>query len=102
MSPANKAALDRDSQAYDRALVRDGHFLAAEALQSPEQAKTVSVRRDRRSVVDGPAAKSREPLGGFILIKAANMRAAVGIAAGIPLARLGRVEVRPIYTIPGS
>ena len=100
LSPTEKIALDRDSLAYDRKLAQGGHLFGAEALQSPDKAKTVSVRRSVMSVVDGPFAETKEQLGGFILIGARNMRAAVKIAAGIPLARLGRIEVRPIYSIP--
>jgi hypothetical protein len=54
------------------------------------------------TVVDGPVTETKEQLGGFILVNAQNMREAVKIAAGIPLAKLGRIEVRPIYIIPRS
>jgi len=100
LSPAERVVLDRDSLAYDLALQKSGHFVAAEALQSPAQARTVSVRRGKRSVTDGPFAETKEQLGGFILIQARNMREAVKLGAGIPLAKLGRIEVRPIYHIP--
>lgn len=102
LTEKEKAKLDRDSLAYDRALTKRGVLLAAEALQSPETARTVKVRRSRLSVTDGPFAETREQLGGFILIQARSMAQAVKIAGGIPLARLGRIEVRPIYHIPGS
>lgn len=100
LSPQERVILDRDSLAYDSALKQGGHFLAAEALQSPAKARTVSVRRGRRVVTDGPFAETKEQLGGFILIQAKNLAQAVKLGAGIPLARLGRIEVRPIYTIP--
>jgi hypothetical protein len=100
MSPEEKKALDRDSLAYDRELERGGHLIAAEALQSIETAKTVRVRNGRISTTDGPFAETREQLGGFILIEATDMSEAVRLAAGIPLARLGSIEVRPIYDIP--
>jgi hypothetical protein len=97
MSAVEKQNLDRDSLAYDRELERTGHFIAAEALQSPQAAKTVKVRDGRISTTDGPFIETKEHLGGFILIEAADMDEAIRLAAGIPLARLGSIEVRPIY-----
>jgi hypothetical protein len=99
MTKAEKATLDRDSLAYDAGLQKDGRLIAAEALQSPKSARIVSVRQGKVSVTDGPFAETKEMLGGFILVNARNMREAVKIAAGIPLAKLGRIEVRPIYNI---
>jgi len=92
--------LDRDSLAYDVELKKSGHFLAAQALQSPSKARTVSVRSGKMTVTDGPFAETKEQLGGFILIQARDLRQAVKLGAGIPLAKLGRIEVRPIYDIP--
>lgn len=99
MSRDEHEALGRESYAYDVGLKKAGHLLAAEALQSTKNARTVAVRRDKIAVTDGPFAKTKEQLGGFILITARNMRQAVKLAAGIPLARLGRVEVRPGYEV---
>jgi hypothetical protein len=100
LSPDEKRALDRNSLAYDRELERSGHFVVAEALQSPEDASIVRVRDGKMSVTDGPFAETREQLGGFILIEARDMNEAIRLAAGIPLAKLGSIEVRPIYEIP--
>ncbi len=95
-----RVTLDRESLAYDVKLKADGHFVAAEALQSPKNARTVSVRKNNMSVTDGPFAETKEQLGGFILIAALDMSQAVKLAAGIPLAKLGRIEVRPILRGP--
>ena len=100
LTEAERVALDRDSLAYDRRLKEGGHFLAAEALDSPAKSRTVSVRRGKATVTDGPFAETKEQLGGFILIQARNHAQAVKLGAGIPLAKLGRIEVRPIYQIP--
>ena len=100
LSKQQRIDLDRDSLAYDEELEKGGHFIAAQALQSPSKARTVSVRRGKMSVTDGPFAETKEQLGGFILIQARNLKQAVKLGAGIPLARLGRIEVRPIYNIP--
>jgi hypothetical protein len=102
MTKSEKNQLDRDSLAYDEMIKKSGHLIIAEALQSPDKARIVSVREGKTSVVDGPFTETKEQLGGFILIKATTMREAERIATGIPLAKLGRIEVRPIYTIPGS
>jgi hypothetical protein len=99
MPPGEKEALDRDSLAYDKELERQGHFIAAEALQSPSAAVTVRVRGGKTSTTDGPFIETKEHLGGFILIEARDLNDAIRIAAGIPLAKLGAIEVRPIYTI---
>ncbi|MGO9604588.1 MAG: YciI family protein [Candidatus Binataceae bacterium] len=98
LSPSEKATLDRNSMAYDEKLQRSGHYLVAEALHPVSTARTVRVRRGKAKVTDGPFAETKEHLGGFILIDAANMSEAVDIAAKIPLAKLGSVEVRPVMT----
>lgn len=102
LGPAEKSAFDRECLAYDRTLMAAGQFVHAEALQSPTTARTVAVREGRVLVTDGPFIEAKEHVGGFILIDADSMDQAVQIAAGIPLARLGRIEVRPIYHIPGA
>lgn len=102
MPPAEKAAFDRESLAYDTALQASGHYIHAEALQSPDAARTVRVRGGKVSATDGPFVETKEHLAGFILIEAKDMAEAERLAAGIPLARLGAVEVRPIYNIPGA
>lgn len=99
LSPEDKRNLDRDSLAYDRELERSGHFIAADALKSVNEAATVRVRDGRMSVADGPFAETKEQLGGFILVEARDMNEAIRLAAGIPLARLGAIEVRPIHVI---
>jgi hypothetical protein len=95
LSPSEKATLDRDSMAYDDKLNRSGHYIVAEALEPVRNARTIRVRRGKVSATDGPFAETKEHLGGFILIEAADMNEALEIAAGIPLAKLGSIEVRP-------
>jgi hypothetical protein len=102
MPPAEKATLDRDSFEYNKELERQGHFIAAEALQAPSTAVTVRVRNGKVSATDGPFIETKEHLGGFILIEARDLNDAIRLASGIPLAKLGSIEVRPIYEIPGS
>jgi len=100
MSSDEKRVLDRDSLGYDQTLISKGKLIHAEALQSPSAASLVKVRSGQMSVTDGPYAEAKEQMGGFILIDAETMAEAVEIAAGIPLARYGTIEVRPIYQIP--
>lgn len=100
MSEAEKQMLDRDSLAYDEELKRRGELIHAEALQSPKNAVTVRVRNKSVASTDGPFAETKEELGGFILVEAKDLEHAKRIAAGIPLAGYGSIEVRPIYDIP--
>lgn len=71
-------------------------FLAGEGLQPVETATTVRKRGGRVETMDGPFAETREHLGGFYLIEAADLDAALRFAALIPAARYGSVEVRPV------
>lgn len=100
MAPAEKRAFDGESLGYDRKLTGSGKLIHAEALQSPSSASLVKVRNGQMSVTDGPYAEAKEQMGGFILIEAVDRAEAISIAAGIPLARLGTIEVRPVYEIP--
>jgi hypothetical protein len=99
MSPEEMRTLNRDSLNYDDALRAGTHYLHSNALDSVEKAVTVRVRNDRMSTVDGPFAETKEHLCGFILIEAADIGEAMRLASGIPLAKLGSIEVRPIYHI---
>ncbi|MBB5571944.1 MULTISPECIES: YciI family protein [Rhizobium] len=98
MTEEDKHRLDSDSLGYDRDLMASGHMIHAEALQSPSSAVTVRVRNGETSVTDGPFIETKEYLGGFILIEAKDLNDAIRVAAGIPLAKLGSIEVRPIYS----
>ena len=89
------AAVLGASGAYDDQLKANGHMVIGQALQLPDQARTVRVRDGKMSATDGPFMETKEVLGGFILIEAKDLDEAVRLAAGIPLAKLGSVEVRP-------
>lgn len=96
MTPAERAVLTRDSLAYNDLLRQKNHYIAAEALEPVQYARTVRVRHGQSSVTDGPYSETKEVVGGFILIHAATFDEALQVAAGIPLAKLGSIEVRPI------
>ncbi|HTU23420.1 MAG TPA: YciI family protein [Gemmataceae bacterium] len=76
-------------------------YLGAAPLHPVALATSVRVRDGKRLVTDGPFAETHEQLGGFYLIEAADLDEAIGIAARIPGARKGTVEVRPVIDLPG-
>ena len=90
---------DRHCLEVDRALRESGHCIASEALQPVATATTVRVRNGRVSVSDGPFAETKEALAGFYLVEARDLNEAIQIAARIPPAAVGCVEVRPIRPI---
>jgi hypothetical protein len=77
-------------------LQSSGQYLTGDQLQPTKTAGTVRVRDGRRMVTDGPFAETREQLGGFFLIDANDLDEATSIAARIPSARTGSIEVRPV------
>ena len=90
---------DSECQANSEALKKSGHHLAAEALESVNTATTVRVRNGKVSVTDGPFAETKEQLAGFYLIDARDLNEAIQLAAKIPPARVGSIEVRPIRAL---
>jgi uncharacterized protein YndB with AHSA1/START domain len=78
-----------------------GHYLAAAPLHPTSTAASVRVREGKRLVTDGPFAETREQLGGYFLIDVRDRNEAIAIAARIPMARQGTVEVRPVIEIAG-
>lgn len=93
------APRDRECEACSDGLRRSGHLLASEALQPVETAATVRVRNGKLSVTDGPFAETKEQLAGFYLIEARDLNHAIDLAARIPPARIGSIEVRPIRAL---
>ena len=87
---------DRECKACGESLRAAGHHIAAEALQPVHTATTVRVRNGKVAVTDGPFAETKEQLAGFYLVDAADLNEAIQLAAKIPPARAGSVEVRPI------
>lgn len=90
---------DAECVGYDAGIRESGQCVASEALEPVASAKTVRVRDGQRIVTDGPFAETKEQLGGFYMIEAAGLDEAIEIAAGIPPARVGSIEVRPIRPI---
>lgn len=90
---------DEDCVDYDTQLRDSGHCNSSEALQSVQTATTVRVRNGNISITDGPFAETKEQLTGFYLIEADDLDRAINLAAGIPAARLGSIEIRPVRPI---
>ena len=93
------ACPDPECGAYAQHLVDTGRMLAAEPLHPTHTATTVRVRNGQVTLFDGPFAETREMLAGFYLVDAPDLNAAIQIAAGIPPARHGSIEVRPVRTL---
>lgn len=90
---------DAECVEFDESIRKSGHCIASEALQPVETATTVRVRGGKVSVTDGPFAETKEQLAGFYMIEAKDLDEAIRIAAAIPPAGVGSVEVRPIRPI---
>jgi hypothetical protein len=82
-------------------LRKDGKYVGANPLHPVSTATSVRVRDGKPLVTDGPFAETREALGGYFLIDARDLDEAIGIAARIPGARAGTVEIRPVMDMPG-
>lgn len=85
------AMLDHDDRLRD-----SGHYVTSDALLAPSEAATVRVRQGKLAVTDGPFMETKEHLSGFYIIEARDLNEAIRLAADIPLATVGSVEVRPV------
>lgn len=96
MSKADLDALMGEYVAYTGEIKKSGHLLGGHELQPTQMATTIRVRNGKMSTTDGPFAETKEQLGGYYLIEAKDLNDALQVAARIPSAKLGCVEVRPI------
>ena len=90
-----------ESAQLARDLDSSGHYVAAAPLHSVTTATSVRIREGKRLVTDGPFAETREQLGGYFIVDAKDLDEAIGIAARIPGARMGTVEIRPVLEMSG-
>ncbi len=81
---------------FTKSIAQSGHLRAGHELDTTSKATTVRVRENKRLVTDGPFAETKEQLGGYYLVEAADLDEAIAMAARIPSARWGSIEVRPI------
>jgi hypothetical protein len=96
MSDADRQKMGADYGTFTQSIIQSGHFKAGDGLQPTTTATTVRVREGKILTTDGPFAETREQLGGYYLVEAKDLDAAIGIAARIPGAKDGSIEVRPI------
>jgi len=100
LTEAGRQDCYQESTQLAHQLKANGQYLSAHPLQPTATATSVRVRDGKRFVTDGPFAETREQLGGYFLIDAGDLDAALDIAANIPMARKGTIEVRPVIEIP--
>jgi hypothetical protein len=94
------AAMMKEYGVFTESIVKSGNMRAGDALQPTSTATTVRVREGKVLKTDGPFAETREQLGGYYLVEAKDLDEAIKIAARIPSARSGSIEVRPVMVFP--
>jgi hypothetical protein len=96
LSDEARGAMYKDYYEFTESIRKSGHYKGGNPLQPVATATTVQVRDGKTMTTDGPFAETREQLGGYYLVDAADLDEAIGLAARIPGARMGSIEVRPI------
>jgi hypothetical protein len=93
---ADTKAMINEYRTFTQSIIQGGQFKAGDALKPSSTATTVRVRGGKTLTTDGPFAETREQLGGYYLIEAKDLDEAIAIAARVPTAKYGSIEVRPI------
>jgi hypothetical protein len=93
---AGQAQMQAEYRTLTQSIIQSGQFKAGDALQPTSTATTIRVRDGKTLPTDGPFAETREQLAGYYLIDAKTLDDAIAIAARIPSARIGSVEIRPV------
>ena len=96
MTDAERQRIYGEYGQFGQQIKDTGHYIAGAQLQPTTTATSVRVRDGKRLVTDGPFAETREQLGGYYLVNAKDLDEAIGIAARIPSAKAGTIEVRPV------
>ena len=96
MDAAARQKMSAEYGTFTQSIIQSGHFKAGDGLQPTTTATTVRVRDGKILTTDGPFAETREQLGGYYLVDAKDLDTAIGIAARIPGAKSGSIEVRPV------
>jgi hypothetical protein len=102
MSQADLGKMMAEYTALTQSLKESGHYLGGNRLEATATARSVRVREGKRLATDGPFAETKEQLGGYYLVEARDVDEAVALAARIPGARLGTIEVRAIAPNPAG
>ncbi len=100
MPDAERQKMFGEYMTFTQDIKTSGHYHAGAPLQPTPTATSVKVRAGKRTVTDGPFAETREQLGGYYLVDAKDLDEAISIAARIPGARVGTIEVRPVMEVP--
>jgi len=99
-SAGDREAMTKAYGEFTQSILKSGNFKAGDALQPTATATTVRVRDGKVLNTDGPFAETKEQLGGYYLIEAKDLDEAIKIAARVPSARMGSIEVRPVRELP--
>ena len=91
------ASMTAEYTDFTKGIIKAGQFKAGDRLKPTSSATTVRIRNGQMAATDGPFAETREQLGGYYLIEAKNLDEAIAIAARIPGAKHGSIEVRPVW-----
>ena len=102
MSETERQKIFGEYMQFSSDIRRTGNYQAGAPLQPTSAATSVRVRDGKRVVTDGPYAETREQLGGYYLVDAKDLDEAIALAARIPAARIGTVEVRPVMELPAA
>ena len=101
-SDTEKGRVHQEYVDYTTGIRKSGNYISGEALQPVSTATTVRVKEGKTLATDGPFAETREQLGGFYMVEAADLDQAIALAARIPGAKTGSIEVRPILPTSGG
>jgi hypothetical protein len=96
MGQAGMTEMMNEYRSFTQSIIQKGNFKGGDALQPTSNATTVRVRNGKTMSTDGPFAETREQLGGYYLIEAKDLDEATAIAARVPSAKFGSIEVRPV------
>jgi hypothetical protein len=100
LSEAERGKMYQEFGAFTQSIIASGNYKGGNQLHPTSKATTVRLKDGKKLVTDGPFAETKEQLGGYYLIEAADLDEATAIAARIPSARVGSIEVRPIVERP--
>jgi hypothetical protein len=99
-APSDVETMMKEYGEFTQGIVKSGQFRAGDALQPTPTATTVRVREGKTVTTDGPFAETKEQLGGYYLVEAKDLDDAIRVAARIPNARDGSIEIRPVRAMP--
>ena len=96
LNDSDRQAIYAEYRKFSEDIAASGHYITGSELQPTSSSTTVRMRNGKRLVTDGPFAETREQLGGYYLVEAKDLDEAIALAARIPSARTGTIEVRPL------